>query len=419
MITKELLKQIIYEQHEVTIANTIPRPIRDEWLLCEEIIVLSGIRRCGKSILLQQIREKCTENDFYFNFEDERLIGFSVADFQMLHECFIEIYGVQHTWFFDEIQNIPEWERFVRRLFNSGHKIYITGSNANMLSRELGTHLTGRCIQIELFPFSFQEFLRLRQFQWDNSALYKTEIIAQLQYLFREYLALGGFPAFLKNKSGEYLSSLYHNIIYRDVLQRNHLTSDREMLQLMNYLASNGAKMHSFASLGKICGIRHPETIKNYLSFLEETYLISTIYKYSPSLKVQMASPKKVYLIDNALMSRIGFNPTYNLGPLLENLVFLELRRRGHQVFYHSSKYECDFVIQQGSHIPAIYQVSVDITDSRTLHREIDGLLDAAREYSPEHRYILTLSDERVIQNDEQTIEILPVWKWLLNKDAF
>jgi predicted AAA+ superfamily ATPase len=187
----------------------------------------------------------------------------------------------------------------------------------------------------------------------------------------------------------------------------------------MNYLASNGAKMHSFASLGKICGIRHPETIKNYLSFLEETYLISTIYKYSPSLKVQMASPKKVYLIDNALMSRIGFNPTYNLGPLLENLVFLELRRRGHQVFYHSSKYECDFVIQQGSHIPAIYQVSVDITDSRTLHREIDGLLDAAREYSPEHRYILTLSDERVIQNDEQTIEILPVWKWLLNKDAF
>ena len=321
MISKELLKQVILEQHEISITGTIPRIIRSEWLECEEIIVLSGIRRCGKSVLLQQIREKSVERDFYFNFEDERLIGFNVADFQLLHECLIELYGVQRTWFFDEIQNIPEWERFVRRLFNVGHKIYVTGSNANMLSRELGTHLTGRCIQIELFPFSFKEFLSLRGFAWDETSFYKTEHVAQLQSHFNDYLTLGGFPAYLKNKSTDYLSSLYHNIIYRDVLLRNHLSSDREILQLMNYLSSNSAKTHSFSSLGKICGIRHPETIKNYLSYLEETYLISTIYKYSPSLKVQISSPKKVYLIDNALMSRIGFNPTYNIGPLLENMV--------------------------------------------------------------------------------------------------
>ena len=154
---KDLLKQIILEQHEtqhVSRTHFVQRHIADEWLETTEILIISGIRRCGKSVLMQQIRDRLQEKDFFFNFDDERLAHFKLDNFQTLQECFVELYGDQHTYYFDEIQNIEGWERFVRRLYNAGNKIIITGSNARMLSRELGTHLTGRYIQVELYPFS-------------------------------------------------------------------------------------------------------------------------------------------------------------------------------------------------------------------------------------------------------------------------
>ena len=157
---KDLLKQIILEQQDVLQAQNkryVQRYIADEWLTTTEILIISGIRRCGKSVLVQQIRDRLEEKDFYFNFDDERLASFKLEDFQKLQECFVELFGEQHTYYFDEIQNIEGWERFVRRLYNAGNKVVITGSNARMLSRELGTHLTGRYIQVEIYPFSFGE----------------------------------------------------------------------------------------------------------------------------------------------------------------------------------------------------------------------------------------------------------------------
>ena len=414
MIDKQLLMRVILEQHQWDFSESIPRSIHPAWLTCEEIIVISGIRRCGKSFLMQQIRQQCDEKDFFINFEDERLLHFEMEDFQLLEECLIELYGTQRTWYLDEIQNIAGWERFVRRLYNSGHKVFITGSNANMLSREFGTHLTGRYIQAELYPFSFVEYLVFKGFKFDKTALYTTENIAHLQKLFKEYLTLGGFPAYLKNRAYEYLSTLYESILYKDVLLRNQLTSEREMLELMNYLVSNGAQKHSYASLGKIVGIRHPETIKNYLKFLEDTYLIFVLYKYSPSLKNQIVNAKKVYLIDNGLMHSIGFHPTDNLGPLVENLVLIELKRRGLDVYYHAGKAECDFVIRRGTHIVEAYQVTVSLSDNKTRAREIAGLLDAANEYHPQRLFILTLYEEDIIEAKGFKIEVLPVWKWLL-----
>ena len=165
---KELLKQIIFEQQEYckNIAqDTVPRDIEEEWLTTTEILIITGIRRCGKSVLLQQMRSKLPEQDFFFNFDDERLVNFTVADFQTLQECFFELFGEQHTYYFDEIQNVKGWETFVRRLYNEGNKVIVTGSNARMLSRELGTHLTGRYIAVEIFPFSFQEYLQLAKVQ--------------------------------------------------------------------------------------------------------------------------------------------------------------------------------------------------------------------------------------------------------------
>ena len=166
MYMKDLLKQIILEQQEILHAQNkryVQRYIADEWLQTSEILIISGIRRCGKSVLMQQIRDRLVEKDFFFNFDDERLANFKLDDFQKLQECFVELFGEQHTYYFDEIQNIEGWERFVRRLYNAGNKIVITGSNARMLSRELGTHLTGRYIQVEIYPFSFQEYLAMNE----------------------------------------------------------------------------------------------------------------------------------------------------------------------------------------------------------------------------------------------------------------
>ncbi len=308
---KELLKQIIFEQQEYckNIAqDTVPRDIEEEWLTTTEILIITGIRRCGKSVLLQQMRSKLPEQDFFFNFDDERLVNFTVADFQTLQECFFELFGEQHTYYFDEIQNVKGWETFVRRLYNEGNKVIVTGSNARMLSRELGTHLTGRYIAVEIFPFSFQEYLQLAKVQLEAKDFYLTSKRAILLGHFKEYLEKGGFPKYLQSSSTRYLSSLYDSIIFRDVMARNGLTNDKEMQELIFYLASNATKRITYTSLGKIVGIRHSETVKNYLEYIEQTYMIFQLMKYSLSVKVQMLNPKKIYFIDNAIVSRIGFN---------------------------------------------------------------------------------------------------------------
>lgn len=333
---KELLKQIIFEQQEYckNIAqDTVPRDIEEEWLTTTEILIITGIRRCGKSVLLQQMRSKLPEQDFFFNFDDERLVNFTVADFQTLQECFFELFGEQHTYYFDEIQNVKGWETFVHRLYNEGNKVIVTGSNARMLSRELGTHLTGRYIAVEIYPFSFQEYLQLAKVQLEAKDFYLTSKRAILLGHFKEYLEKGGFPKYLQSSSTRYLSSLYDSIIFRDVMARNGLTNDKEMQELIFYLASNATKRITYTSLGKIVGIRHSETVKNYLEYIEQTYMIFQLMKYSLSVKVQMLNPKKIYFIDNAIVSRIGFNATDNMGVKLENIVFIELKRRGYDVF--------------------------------------------------------------------------------------
>lgn len=268
---KELLKQLIFEQQEYckNIAqDTVPRTIEEEWLTTTEILIITGIRRCGKSVLLQQMRSKLPEQDFFFNFDDERLVNFTVADFQTLQECFFELFGEQHTYYFDEIQNVKGWETFVRHLYNEGNKVIVTGSNARMLSRELGTHLTGRYIAVEIFPFSFQEYLQLAKVQLEAKDFYLTSKRAILLGHFKEYLEKGGFPKYLQSSSTRYLSSLYDSIIFRDVMARNGLTNDKEMQELIFYLASNATKRISYTSLGKIVGIRHSETVKNYLEYI-------------------------------------------------------------------------------------------------------------------------------------------------------
>lgn len=415
---KDLLKQIILEQQEILHAPNkryVQRYIADEWLQTSEILIISGIRRCGKSVLMQQIRDRLVEKDFFFNFDDERLANFKLDDFQKLQECFVELFGEQHTYYFDEIQNIEGWERFVRRLYNAGNKIVITGSNARMLSRELGTHLTGRYIQVEIYPFSFQEYLAMNEIPVNAKTLYTTTGRATMVKSFVKYMECGGFPKFLQDGSVSYLTSLYESIIYRDILTRNGLTNEKEMLEMMFYLASNATKRVTYSSLGKEVGIQHPDTIKNYLEYIQQTYLISQLFRYDPSVKKQMMSPKKIYFVDNAIIKRIGFNATENNGVFLENLVFIELKRRGWDVYYYADKKECDFIVRKGLHISDAYQVTLKMDSPQTREREIAGVREAMQAYSLSKGYILTFEGKETINFDDGTIvEVVPVWEWIL-----
>lgn len=418
MYMKDLLKQIILEQQEILHAQNkryVQRYIADEWLQTSEILIISGIRRCGKSVLMQQIRDRLVEKDFFFNFDDERLAYFKLDDFQKLQECFVELFGEQHTYYFDEIQNIEGWERFVRRLYNAGNKIVITGSNARMLSRELGTHLTGRYIQVEIYPFSFQEYLAMNEIPVNAKTLYTTTGRATMVKSFVKYMECGGFPKFLQDGSVSYLTSLYESIIYRDILTRNGLTNEKEMLELMFYLASNATKRVTYSSLGKVVGIQHPDTIKNYLEYIQQTYLISQLFRYDPSVKKQMMSPKKIYFVDNAIIKRIGFNATENNGVFLENLVFIELKRRGWDVYYYADKKECDFIVRKGLHISDAYQVTLKMDSPQTREREIAGVREAMQAYSLSKGYILTFEGKETINFDDGTIvEVVPVSEWIL-----
>lgn len=413
---KRVLIEVIIDQsafqQSIDDVKRLSLPVNDD----NEIVVLSGIRRCGKSTLLQEIRALSNEKDYYLNFDDDRLLHFNIDDFQTLLELFGELFGKQSTFYFDEIQNIKGWERFVRRLHDYGNKVYVTGSNASMLSRELGTHLTGRFYQIELFPFSFSEYLKLMKISHNKTERLSTDDKFLLKSEFNKYFKQGGFPAYLKNKSINYLKTLYESILYRDVMVRNKLTNEREVLELVHYIASNTSKLVSYNSLAKAIGVKNATTVKNYLSFLQDSYMVFLVSKYDVSVKKQLQNQKKIYFIDLGLIAEISFQHSENKGRLLENIVFLELRRRSKEVFYHNVKHECDFIIRDKNTITEAIQVCWEMDEKETRKRELAGLLDALSNYKLSEGLILTESNEDEIQIENKTIRVIPVWKWLLSK---
>lgn len=414
---KEILKSVILQQKALltnkkyTSRNNIGISLNNN-----NVTIISGVRRCGKSSLLNIILRQNKEKDYYINFDDERLIHFKIDDFQLLYETFVELFGIQKTFYFDEIQLIDKWERFVRRLHDYENKIYITGSNASMLSKELGTHLTGRYMQSELFPFSFYEFLMFNKHIITETSIYTTEGKALLKREYSNYIKYGGFPEYVKNKDKQYISTLYQNILYRDVLVRNNLSNENEFRELTYFIAGNIAKLFSYSSLAKIINVKHTQTIKHYLQYLQNSYLIFLVSKYDHSIKKQIQNPKKIYFIDTALASIINFSFSENKGRILENIVFLELKRRSLDVYYHKNKYECDFVIHEKMRIVQAIQVSVSLFDAKTKEREIRGLFEAMETYNLQTGIIITEDEEEIIDYKNKQIEIKPIWKWLLEK---
>ncbi len=413
---KQLLKDIVKDQKAfLSNRKTIARYFPEQHLHNELVVIVTGIRRCGKSVLLQQIRAKQPQKDYFFNFDDDRLSNFKQDNFQDLYEVFIELYGEQDYFYFDEIQNIAGWEHFVKRLYNLGKKVFITGSNARMLSRELGTLLTGCYVAIELYPFSFAEFLFYHGKNDLLSGVNGTAQRAEIEKMFARYLREGGIPLYLQSGDVLVLKTLYENILYRDVMVRNQLTGEAQMKELVYYVMSNISKPITYTSLAKVIGVSNPTTVKNYLEYIENTYLLFSVSKLDWSVKTQMRNPKKIYAIDNALVGRLGFHFSREEGRLLENLVHLELRRQGKEIYYyHTGKEECDFVVRNGFGVETVIQVCFSFETSIIRERELAGLLAAMREYQLTEGYVLTGSYEEELKLEEYFVHIMPVWKWLL-----
>jgi len=416
-----LLKEVILDQRKWPFPKEyIPQSAYDAvhpFFHTPDIIVITGVRRCGKSTLLQTIRQKSTESDYYLNFEDDRLVEFDLPDFQKMLEAFMELFGQQNTFYFDEIQNIPQWERFVRRLYNEGKKIFLTGSNADLFSKELGTRLTGRYIPIEAFPLSFFEITRFTYPSLLKASLYTTEEKGKLLHLFFQYQKTGGIPEFRTYNHPAYLQTLYESILYRDIVARYNISNDRSLKELVYLLAGSVGKLITFNSLRKSIDVGSATTVSDYCGYLQSSYLCFFVSAYHPSLKQQMLLPKKVYFIDHVLAQIVGFRPSEDRGRLLENQVFIELKRRSAEIYYHKGKGECDFVLRAGVKIVAAIQVCKEIDNPETRAREIEGLKDAMKAYDLKEGLILTENQEEVLEEEMFRIQILPSWKWMLQRD--
>ena len=416
---KETITSLLLEQNkpQQALEQTVPREITGQVKRTAEqnISIISGIRRSGKSTLLRQLQRQEQRPQLYVNFDDDRFIEFTVQDFQKLLEASIETIGEPDVFFFDEIQNIKGWERFVRRLHDNGKTIYVTGSNATMLSKELGTHLTGRHITTPLYPFSFKEFLTFKNKRFDNDKPTPTER-ANLKKLFNEYAKTGGIPKYVRYAEEEYLRTLYKDILYRDIITRFNVNNEKALKETVYHCMSNVGKEVSYNSLKKLTGLSSATTIKEYLEYVESTYLLFQLNRFNHSLKKQIYANKKIYAVDQAISRIIGFRPTDDMGRILENIVFIQLKRENKEIYFHKQKQECDFLIREGYRITQAIQVCHRL-DENNRKRETQGLAEAMGTHKLKEGILLTYDDnEKTITEQKKTIHVMPVWKWLLKQ---
>jgi predicted AAA+ superfamily ATPase len=423
MLSKEELKQVLVEQREVILNKPlgIERSIItkiDNYKKLQHVIVFTGLRRVGKSTLLRQIISKHYSDSvfYYVNFEDERLFNFKAENFNTIYETLVELYGEKKTFFIDEIQNIKHFETFVRRFYDAGFKFYITGSNANLLSVEIGTKLTGRHLDIIVTPFSFMEYLNFNKVKLSNEMLYKTTSRGSLKKHFGNFLLSGGMPEYLIFNENEILTRIYNDIIIKDIAVRYRVSNLYEMKELFQYLISNFANRFSYTKTTKMIGLGSVNTTKNYLLFLSDTFFISIVNKFDFSMKKQIANEKKIYVIDNGFIPRISTKLTKDKGWLLENLVFNELKIESVVYYFSNKNYECDFVIEKEKKITNVIQVCWELT-TENKERELKGLIEAMIFFDFSNGLILTQDQEEEILLNEKKIYVKPVWKWLLQKE--
>ena len=430
---REKLKELLinHKRRFLSRSDFIRRDVQDEiknYISQREIIVITGVRRSGKSTLLRLICDDILTkmdvpetNILYLNFEDERFVSFTVTDFEPLYECFLELENPsgRKYLFLDEIQNIAGWERWLNRLYElEDVKVFVTGSNATMLSSEISTALTGRNRQIVTWPFCFKEFLALKGLEVQARDIYDKEKKVEIKRLFEEYIVLGGFPEVLKVGDVTLLAQYFQDILYRDVIVRYGIKNIRGIKELTLYFAANPATVQSYKNMSKIIGVQSVNTVKSYIEALHSVYLFFFTDLFDYSVKRQIYNPSKVYGIDMAMMDAVSFKFSRNLGRLLENLVFLELKRRKKDIYYWRSPRgrEVDFITRKGTRIEEAIQVCLSLADENTKQREVLGLMEAKEILKPGHLMLITREEEETLGDGYEGITVTPLWKWLLQE---
>ena len=427
MKKKEQLKQIIRDFHLSENFDVKPRNLQPP-IDTKKIITLIGVRRCGKTSILYDMINKLSKtidktSILFLNFEDERL-ELKIDELDLILQSFLELYPQKDLkkcyFFFDEIQNITGWEKFVRRLYDTVSKnIYITGSNSKLLSSEIATSLRGRTLSYEVYPLSFSEYLAFKDIEVD---LYSSKSLAYIRNAEVKFLKDGAFPEilFLDEKyANQTLQEYFNVLLYRDLAERYNITNTIALKFFLKRIIASTTKQISINKIYnelKSSGIKiGKNTLYDFLDYIQNIYLAFTLQRYDNSLVNKELGEKKIYTVDIGLNNATEFRFSDNIGKSLENAVFLELKRRGRELFYYrDTNSECDFIVQKGSQIVQALQVTYDMSDEETAKREIKGLLTACKKLNLSHGYIITYESEDEILEDGVNIMLIPFYKWAL-----
>lgn len=400
MILDTIIEQVATSQYNVlSLKNNGLRrkELEDLPALSTHALIISGIRRCGKSTLLCQLQNSKYAEAFFLNFEDPRLYDFERNDFTRLDAVIAKTQ--KRILFFDEIQIVPEWERYVRQKLDEDYRVVVTGSNASLLSKELGTKLTGRYLMHELFPFSYEEFCTFKMLDFSPES-----VLAYLQW--------GGFPEYLKQENEEILSRLFDDILMRDIVVRYGIRDVKTLQRLSLFLTSNVGNPVSGNKLRILLEGGATSTVMEYLFYLEMSYLLFFVPKFSYSVKQQVVNPRKVYAIDTGFINANSASFSDDYGHIFENLVFLHLRRNYKDIFYFSGKGECDFIVCEKGTAKHCFQVCYDLNQDN-LERETKGLFEALDYFNLKEGRLVTLQQTDCITRNGRTINIVPAHTFL------
>lgn len=400
MITKDVLEVIIdnqqYDYEKINVG--LQREVFSELPQIDSFAtVVTGLRRCGKSTLLLQKLRYEKRNVLFINFDDIRFSSFDTSDFSRLHLILKE--RKVEVVFLDEIQMIDKWEIFVHQLLRESFVVYVTGSNASLLSVEMSSHLTGRNLGYELFPFSYNEFLEFEKL--------KPSVETS-----KQYMEIGGMPEYVKNKQKIILSQLVDDILLKDIAVRYSVRDISSLRMLASYLLSNVGNYVSSNKLAGMFNIKSVSAINEYLSYIENAYLFFFVPIFNYSLKVQQRHPRKIYAIDTGIVSALSKSMKDDYGHIMENLVFLHLRRKYKQIYYYHNKGECDFIaVKDGDKY--LVQVCSELTDFNT-ERELNGIFNALDDLSVTEGTIVTLSQKDVFTCHDKVVNVVPLHEYLL-----
>jgi predicted AAA+ superfamily ATPase len=428
-----IIKSIILDFNDLELPTGVPRHLKIR-TIPNKASVCIGVRRSGKSTYLFQIIKNLTdqgvprENILYLNFFDDRLHGLQQSGLETVSEAYYSLYPEKKNTetvycFFDEIQMINGWESFVERLMRTEKcVIYLTGSSARMLSKEIATQMRGRALSWELFPFSFSEFLDSKEIEWTGNLSTKKRLI--IQKAFEEYWHTGGFPEVAgidRQLRIKIHQEYFHAVLFRDLIERHNISHPRALLDLAYRLIDNTGSLYSVNSLTgylKSLGHKAPKSaISEYLAWLEDAYFLFTVKIFDASLARSNTNPKKIYCVDHALVTSITSGILVNSGHRLENLVFTALRRLTPEIWYCKTKSgkEVDFIVQLPGRTRILVQVCESMANSKTVTRETGALTEAMAEYGIKNATIVTRTEENQLNTDSGTIEVVPIWKFLIN----